>query len=172
MKLRNTTTIPNDIIRAVVREVCPSNVAGFTIKVTNLGHGAYRGTAFISRNSVIIRVNQRDLYCRVASSRGFPGKGYLTGYSIGGRLEALIFTVAHELRHLWQKKVTRGWRVWGARGQYSERDADAYGLQMVRKFRRGEMPTLLGVTLGDCPKLKKVVPLPKKTTPVPGLKAA
>jgi hypothetical protein len=54
-------------------------------------------------------------------------------------MEALIMLVAHELRHLWQADHPKGWRVYGARGVYSERDADAYALQMLRKYRRGEI---------------------------------
>jgi hypothetical protein len=52
------------------------------------------------------------------------------------RTEALVHLLAHELRHLWQAKVKRGYRVWGARGQFSERDADAYAIQMLRRWRR------------------------------------
>lgn len=57
---------------------------------------------------------------------------------IGSRREALVVLLAHELRHLWQAQTTRG-RVYGARGRFSERDADAYALQMLRRFRRGEL---------------------------------
>ncbi|OGA72887.1 MAG: hypothetical protein A3G81_22525 [Betaproteobacteria bacterium RIFCSPLOWO2_12_FULL_65_14] len=62
--------------------------------------------------------------------------GYLP-MVIGSRMEALVVLIAHELRHLWQAKHTRG-KVYGARGRFSERDADAYALRMLRRFRRGE----------------------------------
>jgi len=52
------------------------------------------------------------------------------------RVEALVAITAHELRHLWQAQHPKGWRVWGARGQFSERDADAYALHMLRLWRR------------------------------------
>ncbi len=45
---------------------------------------------------------------------------------------------AHELRHLWQAQHPKGWRVWGSRGQYSERDADAYAIRMLRAWRRSK----------------------------------
>ncbi|MFB1500801.1 hypothetical protein [Thiocapsa sp. N5-Cardenillas] len=50
--------------------------------------------------------------------------------------ERLVHVIAHELRHLWQGRVKRGHRVWGARGQFSERDADAYGIRLTRAWRR------------------------------------
>lgn len=52
------------------------------------------------------------------------------------RSEAVLFVLAHELRHLRQARVKRGRRVWGARGQFSERDA--YALRALRHWRRGE----------------------------------
>lgn len=63
-------------------------------------------------------------------------RGYLPAPAIGSRVEALVYIMAHELRHLWQARVPRGRRVWGARGQFSERDADAYALRMLRAWRR------------------------------------
>ena len=54
------------------------------------------------------------------------------------RKELFIHILAHELRHIWQAKHKRGWRVWGSRGQFSERDADAYAIHKVREYRRNE----------------------------------
>jgi hypothetical protein len=69
---------------------------------------------------------------------GAPGnrKGYLPRPALGNRTEALVYVLAHELRHLWQGRVHRGRRVWGSRGQYSERDADAYAIHKLREWRR------------------------------------
>jgi hypothetical protein len=53
------------------------------------------------------------------------------------REEVLVHIFAHELRHLWQKNHPgkRG-KVWGAKGQYSERDADAYAIRKMREWRQ------------------------------------
>lgn len=61
--------------------------------------------------------------------------GYLPTVAFS-ETEIIVHLVAHELRHLWQRRVKKGHRVWGARRQYSERDADAYAIQMVRRWRR------------------------------------
>ncbi|MGH8634951.1 MAG: hypothetical protein ACRET7_12575, partial [Burkholderiales bacterium] len=58
--------------------------------------------------------------------------------AMGSRVEQLIVLLAHELRHLWQAKHSHG-KVWGAKGRFSERDADAYALRMLRRYRRGEL---------------------------------
>lgn len=63
------------------------------------------------------------------------------------REEAVILVMAHELRHLWQMDHRRrrgikegeggeGVGVWGSRGQYSNRDADAYAIRKVREWRK------------------------------------
>jgi hypothetical protein len=77
---------------------------------------------------------------RLRLDAGRRGSGYLK-MDIGSRREALVVLLAHELRHLWQAKHSRG-MVWGARGRYSERDADAYALRMLRAYRRGELVPL------------------------------
>ena len=73
------------------------------------------------------------------------GKHYDYNKSAGGYIDSLILSreeglvhiLAHELRHLWQKNhpKKRG-RVWGARGQYSDRDADAYAIRKMREWRK------------------------------------
>jgi hypothetical protein len=63
------------------------------------------------------------------------GNGYMTHDTFTDH-ESLLHVIAHELRHLWQKRVPKGRRVWRARGQFSERDADAYGTRIVRHWRR------------------------------------
>lgn len=83
----------------------------------------------------IVRVTER---MRRPAKPG-PGNGYLPRPALGNQIEAFVYVLAHELRHLWQARVPRGRRVWGARSQFSERDADAYALRMLRAWRRREI---------------------------------
>jgi hypothetical protein len=73
------------------------------------------------------------------------GKSYDWNKSVGGyidclvlsREEALVHILAHELRHFWQKNHPgRRGKVWGARGLYSDRDADAYAIRKMREWRQ------------------------------------
>jgi hypothetical protein len=143
MKLLNYTRLDSQQLRGIIRAVRPPGISNFDISFKN--GQAHRGRAYTQGTSyhatasplVIVALNRKERYpCHM----GGHGKGYLpiTTYTLQ---EAAVVITAHELRHLWQSKVKRGRRVWGARGRFSERDADAYALQMLRRFRRGELVT-------------------------------
>lgn len=151
MRLQNLTTVPDDEIRRIIAAVRPNGIANFSIRVTyNSGYGC-SGRYYERRNHVILRIPRWEKR-HVAQPR--PGKGYLHGYAIGSIAEGIVMVMAHELRHAWQAVHRRGYRVWGSRGVYSERDADAYGLQQLRRYRRGEIAPLSVPRVQ--PKVKKV----------------
>jgi len=141
MRLRNHTNIPAGAIRAMVRFVVPSGVAGFDVRVSNLGGSGVRGRAYHHGCSlhdracpfVVVSVQRKGHLAPWTPTRG----GYLPMPAMT-REEGVLFVLAHELRHMWQSKVKHGRRVYGARGQFSERDADAYALRALRHWRRGE----------------------------------
>lgn len=141
MRLTNHTDIPSDTVRAIIRAVRPHGIANFDVRISNTrrhfsGAAYTKGSAYHSTAHpfLVVRVARTDIAARtVRKAQG----GYLTSV-VGNRVEALLFVLAHELRHMWQAKHSRG-MVYGARGRYSERDADAYALQMLRRYRRGEL---------------------------------
>jgi hypothetical protein len=87
----------------------------------------------IPKNRDLVKVN-------LCTDRVYPITYSKTGGYIGVSVyspdEQLVFLIAHELRHAWQMKHTRG-RYWrsGKKG-ISERDADCYGLTKLREYRR------------------------------------
>ena len=133
MRFCNGTSLPDALLRQFIRHCCPSGVTGFSVKVTNCRARGGRGRAWFNQNRILVRVQTGEQHY---AGHG-PRKGYL-GMLPMTRAEVALFVLAHELRHLWQKRVPKGRRVWGARGQYSERDADAYAFRAVRTWRRGE----------------------------------
>lgn len=146
MKLENTNRHFTDKqIKEIIRFVKPSNVSRFTIHVKNskLNHwGGYcytHGCSYGPSQGPLITVRvgpHHNLRPFGRQAHHVPGrKGYLP-FTVFSHEELMVHIIAHELRHLWQKKIKRGYRVWGARGQYSERDADAYAIRMTRKWRR------------------------------------
>lgn len=152
MRFRNTTEIPNDWLRAAIAAVKPANVSNFEVWVKN-GESGICGKAYVQGCSFSGKANPYILL-RVAKKlqtdsrfnkpyhyydSAMVGKGYLAHFYLYTRRELVLFVLAHELRHLWQSKIRKGYRVWGALGQYSERDADAYALRMVRRYRRGDL---------------------------------
>lgn len=140
MRIKNTCSLFDvDLIREAVNFVKPNGISKFDVWIKNskkafYGRAYYTGTAFHNRYCpyVVIRIgrNKYPYYCN-----RFNKKGYLS-FIVYSAEELLIHLLAHELRHLWQRKVKRGYRVWGARGQFSERDADAYAIHKVREWRR------------------------------------
>lgn len=163
MRLRNYTDIPVAKIREMIAFAKPSGVSGFDVRVSNLAGQGVRGRAYHRGSSyhdracpfVVVSVQRgphlkpytpqvRVVHRVSRDANGVETKsvmrrssGYLPMPAMS-REEGVLFVIAHELRHLWQAKVRRGRRVWGARGQFSERDADAYALRALRHWRRGE----------------------------------
>lgn len=141
MKLENYTNLDSEWLRAVIRAVKPAKCSGFDIAFKNCGSG-HRGRAYTKGCSfsgrfdpyIIVALDKKERYPYKTTSQG----AYL-GVVLYDLEEAAIFITAHEFRHLWQRWVPKGYRVWGSRGQYSERDADAYALQMIRRYRRGAL---------------------------------
>ena len=143
MRLKNHTDLDDDWIRAVIRAVRPGGLSNFDVRVSNFNGATGRGRAYWAGSGyhdraapfIVVSVATEKKFRRSV----FAGhKGYLP-HVWGSRKEVLIHLLAHELRHLWQAKHSRG-KVWGAKGRFSERDADAYALQMLRRYRRGELP--------------------------------
>jgi hypothetical protein len=71
---------------------------------------------------------ERPLYLAVLGRR--------RPFLLGSRLEAMVAVLGHEMRHHVHANYTRYNRVWGSRGEWPERDAEAYSIHVVRAFRR------------------------------------
>lgn len=144
MRITNTTTFDRELIAEITRLVCPPGVTGYDVTVGNGRGYDFKGRAYPEGHGyheracwfVKVYVGEATRFPRGPRPAVRQGRGYLPTPYIASRTEALVYVLAHELRHLWQGKVPRGRRVWGARGQYSERDADAYAIRMLRAWRR------------------------------------
>ena len=143
MRLKNYTDVSSDWIRWCIRAVRPGGIGNFDVRVSNTqrgrtasGRAYHAGSAYHDRADpfIVIRLAPPS---RFKATRIAGNGGYLP-HTLGSRQEALLFLLAHELRHLWQANYSRG-MVYGSRGRFSERDADAYALHMLRRFRRGEL---------------------------------
>jgi hypothetical protein len=132
----------------MIEGVCPPGLREFNVIVLNMdlrrhsGAGGFAYVASQKRNDwffvpyIRVWVSPTEEAARAVVP---ANKDYLeTIY--GSRMEALLFVVAHELRHLWQYKFKWKKRVWGSKkGVFSERDADAWAWKMLRRYRRGEL---------------------------------
>lgn len=151
---------PLELVARIVRHAMPKGITGATIQLRPQV-GSFRvlgmdketgrlsfamlafdwsGVAYVNERRVLLRVPIRRAraYVRPYQFAGSPGSAGYQGHRVFSGEEALVYIVAHELRHLWQKRFPRARRVYGGRGRYSERDADCYALQVVRSWRRLE----------------------------------
>lgn len=128
----NTTNVPDAVIEAMIVACTPPGTKPHPvcIRTRNTSYGASGLYTHHKRVSVTL-----GSIARRYKTKTNPSKGYIAGIAIGSRGEALLFVLAHELRHAWQSSHLQG-KVYGSRGRYSERDADAWGLRMVRRARR------------------------------------
>lgn len=144
---RNYTDLPDDVCRKIYEAVLPSGLAAHDVEIKNNGSGGGRGMAYThgsgyhttARPFVVVSIPTTERAARVIRHAD-GARGYLPVVH-GSRLESFVYLIAHELRHLWQAKAKgkpRG-MVYGAKGRFSERDASAYGLRMLRRYRRGEL---------------------------------
>lgn len=139
MRLRNTTDLPVELVREIIRVVRPPGLGGFDVRVSNYNRtGNFTGRAYWAGSGYHDRACP-FVVCRV-SRDGFPALlTHLKNQSLrqwaASRVEALVFLMAHELRHLWQAKHKRG-RAWGSRGRFSEIDCDAYAMNRLRAWRK------------------------------------
>lgn len=143
-RLRNSTDFPPEIVKAVEAFVMPpGGVGAYDLELRNSG-GETCGRAYAygsgyhtsARPFIVVRLSRRERYAAAPPVR--PKAGYLPTPARGSRVEQFVYLLAHELRHLWQARVKSGRRVWGARGQFSERDADAWAIRCLRHWRRKE----------------------------------
>lgn len=166
MRLRNTSSYAKDEILEAIRFAKPAAVSNFDIWVkaglqwrgvaysqghydrstkgnfSNRGRTARKQQYTAHTPYVIIVATGRPTMQGISHlswPAGRKGRGYLRVVTYT-RMETLLYLLAHELRHLWQAKVKKGWRIWGARGQYSERDCDAYAVRRLRHWRRAGSP--------------------------------
>jgi len=142
MKIKNTNKyLDRNFIRKATKFCRPSGISNFDLHVKNskkdfYGRAYWDGCGYQGNYKplVVVRIgkNKYPYICNRVKGRGYLS---FTAYS---REDLFIHILAHELRHIWQAKHKRGWRVWGSRGQFSERDADAYAIHKVREYRRGD----------------------------------
>lgn len=142
MRLKNSTDIPDEVVREVIRFCRPSGIANFDVRLGVAGCGStlkgrahVGGSVYHDRDCQFVNLYLGEVAYPIGP-RPPVRSNYLPRPYLANKVEALVYLMAHELRHLWQSKVRKGRRVWGARGVYSERDADAYAIRMLRAWRR------------------------------------
>jgi hypothetical protein len=141
VKVNNATPIDTEHLKALIRFAKPCGVSKFTVDFKNGYSSCMTGRAFIGRRRVLIRFSNNIKFPKKIGAYG----GYLEHIYLD-QDEYLVSIIAHELRHLWQGKYWQSKRhgmVHGARGKFSERDADAYAIRKQREWRKLNRKTFI-----------------------------
>ncbi|MDQ3852339.1 MAG: hypothetical protein M3299_05845 [Thermoproteota archaeon] len=157
--LCNTSAFSNEQVWEALSHVVPAlklkNHKKVDVTVTKKSSGNYTGTCYYNGCSWHNTPNPLIITRITSEEKKFPriteyasGEGYINCLLLD-RIEALILMLSHEFRHLWQKENegTRRGKVWGARGIFSERDADAFAIRKVREYRRRQQQPHLSLLL-------------------------
>jgi hypothetical protein len=164
-RIVNYTDFDNELVRRIIRFVRPPNISNFKVTLYNSDPDCWCGITSLRKalscdGSSAARP-AKDVSVKIYVPRGaghaapftkprhwLLGGGYLPAVQFSAE-EVLVHLLAHELRHIWQARVPRGRRVWGARGQFSERDADAYAIRRLRAWRTDRMNCTRSATRRD-----------------------
>ena len=148
-RIVNDSDFPTSFVRAAFDFYLPAGVKKIDVvflEPVATGTGESSGQCWL--NGVERNNFQRPfIYVAVSKADRFPSppqrtawkEGYLPEPCFASREEMAIYILAHELRHVWQ------WRLLGG---ISERDACAYGIHILRRWRRGGPPTYSRRTFG------------------------
>ena len=140
-RIANDSDFPTSFVRAAFNFCLPAGVTKIDVvflEPVATGTGESSGQCWL--NGVERNNFQRPfIYVAVSKADRFPSppqrtawkEGYLPEPYFASREEMAIYILAHELRHVWQ------WRVHGG---ISERDACAYGIHILRRWRRSGRP--------------------------------
>ncbi len=140
MKLKNTTNVPESLLREVISFVCPSTVTNYSIWFKRAGGGKgvfFAGSAWRERAHIVCRIPVYHKLAKPYTGAGSftTGRGYRPWVAKTYE-ESLVALVAHEFRHLAQHlNPTLYKRTPYARGQYSEVDCDTYANKMILAWR-------------------------------------
>ncbi len=162
-KLRNSTDLPDSLIREVIDFVRPNGVRNIDVYVENRRHA---GSALAhTRGYVTVGVGSEERF-PVRMNWNVAKGGYCFDDWVRFREEMLVVLMAHEMRHQWQfgrgqsfnemvrrnaKQGYISYNLYGGsvrkvrrspsrrrRGQKGgrERDADIYAQRLLREWRR------------------------------------
>jgi len=132
MELKNTSRLPDQFIRGAFRFIVPKTAVRPKRVVVRHTRKAFHGHARPGHLYVWVDVGGQEHY--PFTREPIKGRGYL-GVQLASPEEALVYVLAHELRHLWQFWNPNLMRLGGGRGRLSERDADTFAQLVLDDWR-------------------------------------
>lgn len=148
--LKNTSWFSDEQVMQVIRFVKPRGTKNATVTVRNLMPRARSGKRYVSLNMSYFNgfarpeIRPAEVVVRVGPSFFFPSEvteahgAYLPVPRLRTRTEALVYVMAHELRHVWQAQNRKARRLCGKHRLHCslcETDADLYAQRQLRRWR-------------------------------------
>jgi len=148
MRLVNYTNIPTPLIREIIHFIRPDTPGRFTVLIDDWKPGyvqhphPWLGVAHYTRSITFPTSPAEDVTITVRIPRRIedwrPRTHGCPRPHAANRLEALVFLLAHELRHFWQANHPK--RIDLEDEETLERDADAYAYGRLEDWRRSRNP--------------------------------
>ena len=143
----NKTKFDNETLHDIFSFVKPNNVKSTKVDLYIGGTkwGIRKGRMYTKNshggNLIHLNVtnNSKLFPTKIRRSDKHLKRGYLRTGILLNPEEALVEVMAHELRHVHQENKKHKTKVRGRRRErFSEKDADIYAIQMIRKWRKSQ----------------------------------
>ena len=151
-KLINRTKISRKVINELIQIVCPKGVDNFVVSVMyDRGESSlWAQTLMVSKKiRIYIATKNKYKYPHISNHRNLKKFGYNPVFFIRNDHEAILSLLAHELRHLWQRYVSKR-KFWDGKiceyvnwdkepcvsSYKAEKNACEYAKNMLFKYRK------------------------------------
>jgi hypothetical protein len=137
----NQTNVSTSKLKKIIRFVKPKNTVLPKITIRRVVSFCFYGSFYYSKRSrsILASVGRYDKFPTwVIRNKESQREGYISGFWLHSQEEALIYLLAHELRHAYQDQNPQAQRIgkkfkWQ---KFSETDCDTYALQKLEGWRK------------------------------------
>ncbi len=105
-KLINSTKIPSEVLDFIIRYCCPKKLNKFRVYIKYF-EDQFAGTAYTDENRISLRINKKLRLPMTCNHKQLYKFGYTDRSMLMTQDELLVSLIAHELRHLWQMRVSK-----------------------------------------------------------------
>lgn len=136
----NQTRLSDAKLRKIIRFVAPKGIKlpQIIIKDGNSKaiDGGYHPNDEIPAECCLKIAKYTEFPFLMEVSKKEKRKGYLSGFKLNNKEEALVYLLGHELRHCFQHQFPEAKRMGIRKNRYSESDADIYAVKKLYEWRK------------------------------------
>lgn len=139
----NQTRLPDAKVRKIINFVAPRviKIPQIVIKEAKESspwviNGGYHPSEEVPAECYLKIAKYTEFPFLMEVSKKEKRKGYLDGFWLYNKEEALVYSLAHELRHCFQHQFPKAKRMGRRKHRYSESDADIYAVKKLYEWRK------------------------------------